>query len=322
MSVSLNQAGVNAVLGVGSLVLNDYSLNIAPIEHGYRLTVKRGSETQTMDLVGGLQGEQGPQGEKGETGAQGPQGPQGEKGETGPQGPQGPQGERGQDAPQDAVRYAVQELTEEQQVQARANVGAASAETVAALLADVNTLHPLAFTSAAIDPAVAEKGSTVRAESFSYKVNRAGAEVTLEGDAVSGGAAERTDVLTEDKTYTLRAVLGDAEASKGLTLRFIAPVYYGTAATFELSNETVLALTRVIAAGRTRTIKASAAAGQYILYAQPVALGAPTFKVGGFEGGFTRLGEFDFTNASGHTEPYWLYRSDHAGLGETTVAVS
>lgn len=49
-------------------------------------------------------GAQGPQGEKGDTGAQGPQGekgdtgvqgPQGEKGDTGPQGPQGEKGEKG-----------------------------------------------------------------------------------------------------------------------------------------------------------------------------------------------------------------------------------
>ncbi|HHJ6902491.1 TPA: LPXTG cell wall anchor domain-containing protein, partial [Streptococcus pyogenes] len=43
----------------------------------------------------GAQGPVGPQGEKGETGAQGPAGPQGEKGETGAQGPAGPQGEAG-----------------------------------------------------------------------------------------------------------------------------------------------------------------------------------------------------------------------------------
>ena len=42
-----------------------------------------------------MQGEQGPQGEKGETGAQGPQGEKGDTGERGPQGEKGPQGEQG-----------------------------------------------------------------------------------------------------------------------------------------------------------------------------------------------------------------------------------
>lgn len=43
----------------------------------------------------GIQGVTGPQGERGETGPQGPQGPQGEKGDTGPKGDKGPQGEPG-----------------------------------------------------------------------------------------------------------------------------------------------------------------------------------------------------------------------------------
>lgn len=46
---------------------------------------------------------QGPQGEKGDTGAPGPQGPQGQKGDTGQQGPAGPQGETGEQGPQGAT---------------------------------------------------------------------------------------------------------------------------------------------------------------------------------------------------------------------------
>ena len=54
MSEILNRAGINAVLGAGSVVLNDYALNITPIERGYRLTVTRGSEVQTMDILDGV----------------------------------------------------------------------------------------------------------------------------------------------------------------------------------------------------------------------------------------------------------------------------
>lgn len=54
MSEILNRAGINAVLGAGSVVLNDYALNITPIERGYRLTVKRGSDTQTIDILDGV----------------------------------------------------------------------------------------------------------------------------------------------------------------------------------------------------------------------------------------------------------------------------
>ncbi len=54
MSESLNRAGINAVLGAGSIVLNDYLLSIDPIERGYRLTVTRGSDLQTMDIMDGV----------------------------------------------------------------------------------------------------------------------------------------------------------------------------------------------------------------------------------------------------------------------------
>lgn len=127
MNAILNAASITGQIGAGSIVLNDYALNITPLDRGYRLTVTRGSEVQTMDIMDGPQGIQGPQGEKGETGAQGPQ---------------GPQGEPGQDAPQDVVRYAVQSLDTDQQMQARENIGAADSEMVNGLKDDVAAITP------------------------------------------------------------------------------------------------------------------------------------------------------------------------------------
>lgn len=53
-----------------------------------------------VDTETNAEGPQGPQGQKGDTGATGPQGEKGETGETGPQGPEGPQGETGPQGPQ------------------------------------------------------------------------------------------------------------------------------------------------------------------------------------------------------------------------------
>ena len=78
-----------------------------------------------------------------------------------------------------------------------------------------------------------------------------------------------------------------------------------------------------LSGSRARTKTVTAGAGQYIWFAYPARLGAATFKVGGFEGGFTLVdGSFSHTNASGYTEAYRVYRSDNAGLGATTVVVS
>lgn len=91
---------------------------------GTVLTITSASGTSSADL-------RGPQGETG---------PQGERGETGAQGVQGEPGRDGLDAPQDAVRYGVQALTEEQQQTARGNIGAASGEEVGSLKSDIGKI--------------------------------------------------------------------------------------------------------------------------------------------------------------------------------------
>lgn len=73
---------------------------------------------------------------------------------------------------------------------------------------------------------------------------------------------------------------------------------------------------------RVKTFTVTAGAGEYIIYAYPDRLGAATFTVGGFEGGFEDPETVSVTNTSGYTEDYYVYRSTNAGLGETTVVVS
>ncbi len=187
---------------------------------------------------------------------------------------------------------------------------------------EMELLHPLSITSFSVSPSMAEKGSTISKETFSYSVNRMNASLALDGESVTGHASERTDILTADKAYTLTATLGDTRVTATAKITFVAPVYYGASESYALTNDTVLALTRVLTTTRARTVSVNAGAGQYILYALPTAMGTPAFKVGGFEGGFTHVGTFHFTNASGHAESYSLYRSVNAGLGSTTVTIS
>ena len=61
----------------------------------YEVAVAEGYEGTVAEWLASLVGEQGPQGEKGDTGEQGPQGEQGIQGEKGEQGETGPQGEKG-----------------------------------------------------------------------------------------------------------------------------------------------------------------------------------------------------------------------------------
>ena len=248
-------------------------------------------------------------------------GPQGEKGERGPQGEKGEQGPKGCPG---VIISGTEPTDPEISVWIDPEGGGEEpwAAQIQAVMEEINALHPLAIQVFFVSPAMAEKGSTVSAQSFSYSVNRPSAQVTLEGVAVSGGSAARADTLTTDRSYTLTAVLGGVTKTATAKVAFVAPVYYGVSGSYAPENATVLALNRVLTGSRARTFTVNAGDGQYILYALPEALGVPVFKVGGFEGGFELAGTFDFTNASGHTESYRLYRSSNAGLGATTVAVS
>lgn len=198
---------------------------------------------------------------------------------------------------------------------------------VASLENDVNFLHPLTIDSFSVkvngtSSNMAEKGSTVTSEVFSFSVNRFKTQMKLNGEVVTGNSATLSETLTENKTYTLEATLDGTRKTASATVQFVTPVYYGISSSYELSNQTVLSLTKALATSRSRTFSVTAGSGQYILYAIPKAYGTPVFKVGGFEGGFTNVGDFDFTNASNYTEAYSLYRSVNAGLGSTSVTVS
>ena len=65
MSENLNSGGIHAVLGAaslsgalstGSVIVNDYTITMQGIDGGHRLTITRGSEVQTMDVLDGKDG--------------------------------------------------------------------------------------------------------------------------------------------------------------------------------------------------------------------------------------------------------------------------
>lgn len=94
-------------------------------------------------------------------------------------------------------------------------------------------------------------------------------------------------------------------------------IYYGAAP--NLSD--VTSLTSIKSSNKTRTITVDAGAGEYIIYAYPKRLGTVEFWVGQFEGGFDAPVEQQLTNSYGLTEAYYVYKSENANLGETTIEI-
>ena len=159
-----------------------------------------------------------------------------------------------------------------------------------------------------------------------WATNKTPVSVTVEGESVSPDTTskELTGLsITAEKTFTV--VAADSRGSQTFTavMRFCNGVYTGAAAApAAVDSAFIRTLTKTLQSGRSRTFTVNAAAGQYIWYACPAGYGTPVFNVGGFDGGFSKVATLDYTNPSGYTESYQVWRSDNAGLGQTTVKVS
>ena len=235
------------------------------------------------------------------TGPQGPEGPQGPQGEQGPQGPKGDPGA----TTADGVSYGD--------------------TTVAAVLDDL-LYTAIQITSFTNNVNTVEMGSTVDTVVLNWNYNKTPEELTLDGQGIDASLKTKTIEsagIKANKTYTLKAVdERDAEATRTTAITFLNGVYWGVGADqSSFDSAFILGLTKGLQSSKVKTFTVNAGASQHIYYAIPTRYGTPAFKVGGFEGGFAKAATIDFTNASGYMESYDIWKSDNAGLGNTTVEV-
>lgn len=188
------------------------------------------------------------------------------------------------------------------------------------------TYTAIAITSFSASPSTAEMGSTVSSVALSWGVNKTPSALTLDGSAltVSTKTVNVTGAFTANKTWTLKATdERGATSTRTASLTFLNGVYYGAAAEPSAYNSAfVLGLTKSLRSGKLTAFSANAGSGQYIYYCLPTRMGTCSFKVGGFDGGFSLIDTIEFTNASGYSENYYIYRSDNVSLGQTSVSVS
>ena len=188
---------------------------------------------------------------------------------------------------------------------------------------------PISINSFSVSPNTAEIGSAVTTVTLSYNINKIPESATL--DSTNLTIESTTDEIiknnlsqTTTKTWTLSVTdERNSTATGTATLSFLNRVYYGAAAEGTIDSSFLLGLNnKILTSSKGRTIIINVDSNEYIWYAVPSRLGACSFKVGGFDGGFTKIQTISHTNASGYTENYDVYRSDNASLGSTTVTVS
>nr|WP_288632380.1 hypothetical protein [uncultured Blautia sp.] len=176
---------------------------------------------------------------------------------------------------------------------------------------------------------VAEKGSTLNELTLKWQLNKDPETILMNGQVRADLKTLRSltlkdMALTADKTFMLQVRDEKGKtAQKNTSVVFQNGVYYGVSEIPEEVNNTfVLSLSRSLQGSRTKTFSTTSTEGQYVWYAFPSRYGTPVFNVGGFDGGFTKAASISFTNASGYTEEYAVYRSDNSNLGTKTIKVT
>ena len=176
---------------------------------------------------------------------------------------------------------------------------------------------------------VVEKGATVDSVVLAWAFNKVPVSATVDGTAVdatqSGSKTLEGLAITADKTFTVRGTdARNASANKSISINFRNGKYYGVSTVDNadaVDSAFIQSLSKNLVTGRTGDFKVTAGEGQYIFFAIPTSMGAASFKVGGFEGGFELFKTFEYENVEGHKENYYVYKSANANLGATTVTV-
>lgn len=188
---------------------------------------------------------------------------------------------------------------------------------------------PIEILASSNNIGVAEKGSTLNELTLKWQLNKDPETILMNGqvrvDLKTLRSLTLKDMaLTADKTFMLQVTDEKGKtAQKNTSVVFQNGVYYGVSEIPEEVNNTfILSLSRSLQGSRTKTFRTTSTEGQYVWYAFPSRYGTPVFNVGGFDGGFTKAASISFTNASGYTEEYAVYRSDNSNLGTKTIKVT
>lgn len=129
--------------------------------------------------------------------------------------------------------------------------------------------------------------------------------------------------LSTNKTFTLRANDGKKDFSKSISVRYMNKIHWGVSTNTVFNSSLISSLqSYVLSNSKSRSINVNANEGEYIYYAYPTRLGDCIFKVGGFDGGFSKVATIEIVNSYLYSEMYNLYKSTNSGLGSTNVSIS
>lgn len=170
-----------------------------------------------------------------------------------------------------------------------------------------------------------EKGQTVSSLSFTWSYNKNITSQSLSNCNIilSDRKATYSTPITSNKSFTLTCSDGENTVSASKNIAFFDKIYWGSKDKSSLDSEFILSLSdSKFATAKAGTYSMTIATGEYGYIAIPSSFGdLSSVWIGGFEATVLCRGEIDFTNASGYTSKYKIYRTGRAGLGSITMQI-
>ena len=175
-------------------------------------------------------------------------------------------------------------------------------------------------------PGTYEIGSVINSIQFNWTIDRSVVSLVFNNDTLDTEIRSYTFTgeLKTDKSFSLTVNDGVQSSSRSVSYSFKHRRYWGVSsipASYD-SNFIIGLSNKEYATSRNKSsFNLNAGVGKYMYYCFPASWGTPVFNVGGFDGGFIKEATIDFTNASGHTESFVIWRSENANLGSQNIIV-
>ena len=170
-----------------------------------------------------------------------------------------------------------------------------------------------------------EKGQTISSLSFTWSYNKNITSQSLSNCNItlSDRKATYSTPITSNKSFTLTCSDGENTVSASKSITFFDKIYWGSKDKSSLDSEFILSLSdSKFATAKAGTYSMTIPTGEYGYIAIPSSFGElSSVWIGGFEATVLDRGEIDFTNASGYTSKYKIYRTGRAGLGSITMQI-
>ena len=183
------------------------------------------------------------------------------------------------------------------------------------------------ITSFTMTPATTEYeiGQTVNSLTFNWAVNK---DITTQSltdctVTVDDRTATYDTPITSNKTFTLSIGDGENTATASKTISFKNKAYWGSSTEGTYDSAFILGLSNSkFTTSKNGSYSMTIATGEYGFLALPTSFGTvSSCWIGGFEVTLDECGTIDFTNASGYTTEYKIYKTGQQGLGSISMEV-